>query len=443
MHLRTLSKDALKETLLQACFAPSQEARRQMMIALDQLQRVPGYIWMLVRVVNIDDLGVDVPLQCRQLAAILLKTFTLKHWQQRSELDCLLNPKEDCDGEMEDEEDEEVLSDAERDAVRHFLLTYLHEPDSQIALQLSVLTSGLAKSDYPTHWPNLISVLIAQIDSQSQTNKTADSETDRYTHQLSCFRASVYLRDALVSMSTTDGFAPNLMDICLNYFPYIARSWALNSRQIQTHLSSLLSQLHENTSLRRQYAFELQGHHTVVLMEVLKIFLEVSLPQIVDKFPCFNNFWKTYLTSIQLFCGFIKKTRPLCRLLALHKKPVSSSNTPSSSVLAGRERGRERSIADALHNQAFILFDASNDYFIPFEYCAQYEHEGLFVSVNTVLLLLRCQNCTPIILQKKFPLHVVNWLEALLGFYVKHLIDEDQERGQSISFSVVACVLVV
>ena len=452
MHLKTIDKNGLKETLYLACFGEGSSIRQTMMNSLEQMEYMPGFIWCLVRCVNIDDLGKDFPSECRQLASILLKTFVVKHWQPNGTSQFFKKNGDDvCSS---DEEPECPISTADKQAIKEFLLSYMHEPDCKIASQLAYLAAKIAVFDFPNQWPELITTLMKYL----QNNDS---------NPLQGFRASYYIHDILVELVTnkSDGNFPTILqEICISNFSHVVRAWANNSKYIQGHLTHLISHLNESnvSSLTRHYCFELKSYHTATLMKILKIFLEVALPSIIEKVACFQGFWKTYLNSIQIFSGFIHKIRPICRQLAvsafnggnnknLHRtmsavmeeeqleaEIVSQRCSTGNSLLrsstihcsvASHEHSIERTIADFLHRHAISEVESSSEedsssfYFIPMSYFSA-STEALFISVNTVLMFLRCQNCTPIVLQQRYPLLVIPWMESLLQFYFKHLIDE-------------------
>nr|CAB3459058.1 unnamed protein product [Digitaria exilis] len=57
------------------------------------------------------------------------------------------------------------ISNEEKDHLRKNLLLNIREENSQIALQLAVLISKIARLDYPKEWPDLLSVLAQQLQS--------------------------------------------------------------------------------------------------------------------------------------------------------------------------------------------------------------------------------------------------------------------------------------
>ncbi|RLM87666.1 importin-11 [Panicum miliaceum] len=60
---------------------------------------------------------------------------------------------------------EHGISNEEKDHLRKNLLLNIREENSQIALQLAVLISKIARLDYPKEWPDLLSVLAQQLQS--------------------------------------------------------------------------------------------------------------------------------------------------------------------------------------------------------------------------------------------------------------------------------------
>lgn len=89
----------------------------------------------------------------RQSAAILLKNFIKKHWQ-------------------EDEESFEhpVVSNDEKNTMRRALLSALNDPQKKISKALSAAVAAIAHTDWPDQWPDILPSLVQMISNQNDIN---------------------------------------------------------------------------------------------------------------------------------------------------------------------------------------------------------------------------------------------------------------------------------
>ncbi|XP_028053828.1 importin-9 isoform X4 [Camellia sinensis] len=95
----------------------------------------------------------ELPLGLRQLAAVLLKQFIKKHWQ-------------------EDEETFEhpVVSSEEKAAIRRILLLLLDDSQRKICTAVSMAVASIAHYDWPEDWPDLMPLLLKLISDQTNIN---------------------------------------------------------------------------------------------------------------------------------------------------------------------------------------------------------------------------------------------------------------------------------
>jgi hypothetical protein len=146
--------------LHEACFSPSASTKREMLVVLEQFQSHYGYMEYLVRVIDINDLGSSMHVDCRLLAAVLLKNLYLK----RSTCDATSTELSD---EMEfQDSNNRPLSIDEKSKLKSFLCSYHHDPECKVSLQLSLLIAKIARRDgdyWLREWPELIPALLAAI----------------------------------------------------------------------------------------------------------------------------------------------------------------------------------------------------------------------------------------------------------------------------------------
>lgn len=112
------------------------------------------------------------PLPIRQQAIIQFKLAALSHWKSRK-----------------------VLSDAQRVQIRNRCLGMLDEPDDSMAQFNTVISAKIARHDFPTNWPNLVTDLMAVIDSNLQKRYVQHSSDPRDALML---RRSLQLINAIL-----------------------------------------------------------------------------------------------------------------------------------------------------------------------------------------------------------------------------------------------------
>ncbi|XP_059317050.1 uncharacterized protein LOC132067756 isoform X2 [Lycium ferocissimum] len=161
---------------LNATLDPNQQVRSFAETSLQQATLQPGFGSALCRIAARRDL----PLGLRQLAAVILKQFIKKHWQ-------------------EDEEGFEhpVVSSDEKVAIRGLLLPLLDDPHRKICTAIGMGVASIAHYDWPEEWPDLLPSLMKCITDQTNMNAVHGA--------LRCF--------ALVSADLDDKMVPKLVPV--------------------------------------------------------------------------------------------------------------------------------------------------------------------------------------------------------------------------------------
>ncbi|KAI3467172.1 hypothetical protein Pfo_023835 [Paulownia fortunei] len=134
---------------LNASLDPSHQIRTFAETSLKQASLQPGYGVALARVAA----NGELPFGLRQLAAVLLKQYIRKHWN-------------------EDEEGFEhpVVPSNEKASIRGLLLASLDDPFKKICTAVSVAVSTIAQYDWPDDWPELVPFLLSLINDQTKLN---------------------------------------------------------------------------------------------------------------------------------------------------------------------------------------------------------------------------------------------------------------------------------
>ncbi|KAJ0037329.1 hypothetical protein Pint_23386 [Pistacia integerrima] len=134
---------------LSATLDPNQEVRSFAEASLNQASLQPGFGAALSKVAA----NRELPYGLRQLAAVLLKHFIKKHWQ-------------------EDDESFEhpVVSSEEKEVIRRLLLSSLDDSHRKICTAISMAVASVAIYDWPEDWPDLLPILLKLITDQTNMN---------------------------------------------------------------------------------------------------------------------------------------------------------------------------------------------------------------------------------------------------------------------------------
>ncbi|PUZ73576.1 hypothetical protein GQ55_2G485400 [Panicum hallii var. hallii] len=191
-------------------------ARRPAEAALAQCETRPGFCSCLLEIISAR--GLACREDVRLLATVYFKNSINRYWRHRR--------------------DSYGISNEEKDHLRKNLLLNIREENSQIALQLAVLISKIARLDYPKEWPDLLSVLAQQLQS---------------TDVLASHRVFMVLFRTLKELSTKRLAVDqkNYAEITGHLFEY---TWNLWKSDVQTILQNLsvLSQRNDLDSILEQ-----------------------------------------------------------------------------------------------------------------------------------------------------------------------------------------------
>ncbi|TFK75774.1 ARM repeat-containing protein [Pluteus cervinus] len=125
----------------------------------------------------------NIPLPVRQLAIIQFKNAALNHWRSRK-----------------------VLSDDHRKNIRERALSFLDEEDESVATCNEIIVARLARNDYPSTWPNIVTDLMKIIDANltKRYNYMNDDARDRLVLRRSLKLLGSILKE-LASMKMLNG----------------------------------------------------------------------------------------------------------------------------------------------------------------------------------------------------------------------------------------------
>jgi len=125
--------------VLKSSLSQDSTTRNQGEATLRSLELSPGFSSCLTEIINRQEADHSV----RWLAAVHLKNSINKYWRFRS------TPGS--------------LSEDEKSHLRDRILKLMEEEDSQIAIQLAVVISKMARFDYPKSWPQLFTELVSRL----------------------------------------------------------------------------------------------------------------------------------------------------------------------------------------------------------------------------------------------------------------------------------------
>lgn len=263
--------------------------------SLHQASLQPGFGSALAKVAANRELSSGL----RQLAAVLLKQFIKKHWE-------------------EDEETFEhpVVASEEKEAIRRLLLISLDDSHRKICTAVSMAVASIAHYDWPEDWPDLLPLLLKLINDQTNMNGVHGA--------LRCL--------ALLSGDLDDTVVPTLVPVlfpCLQtivsspqIYDKILRAKALSivhscssmlgvmSGVYKTETSALMSPMVQTWMEQFSIILEHPVHSDdpddwSIRMEVLK-----CLNQFVQNFPSLAEtqfrvvvgpLWRTFVSSLRVY----------------------------------------------------------------------------------------------------------------------------------------------
>ena len=122
--------------VLHNAMSPDDNLRKPATATLKQFEQIPGFISLLLLISSPSQ---NIPVPINQFAAIQLKNVIGRNWRRGN------------------------IQENERISIKQNLLQRLNETNSQVAEQLLVIVSKIAREDVPEKWPNLFDILTQQL----------------------------------------------------------------------------------------------------------------------------------------------------------------------------------------------------------------------------------------------------------------------------------------
>ncbi|MCL7037381.1 hypothetical protein MKW94_000954 [Papaver nudicaule] len=177
-------------SLIANSLSPDHNLRKPAESALSQSESRPGFCSCLMEVITAKDLVSQSDI--RLMASVYFKNGINRYWRNRR--------------------DSSGISNEEKIHLRQKLLSHMREENYQIAVQLAVLISKIARIDYPKDWPEVFTVLAQQLQS-------ADTLTSHRIFMV-LFRT---LKELSTKRLTSD--QKNYAEISSQFFEYIWHLW--------------------------------------------------------------------------------------------------------------------------------------------------------------------------------------------------------------------------
>ncbi|GLT91714.1 hypothetical protein SLE2022_095890 [Rubroshorea leprosula] len=188
---------------LSATLDPNQEVRSFAEASLNQASLQPGFGGALSKVAA----NRELPFGLRQLAAVLLKQFVKKHWQEGDE----------------SFEHPPVSSD-EKAVIRGLLLSSLDDSHRKICTAISMAIASIAVYDWPENWPDLLPFLLKLINNPNDLNGVHGA--------LRCL--------ALLSGDLDDAMVPTLVPVLFPCLHAIVSSPQIYDKYLRTKALSIV-----------------------------------------------------------------------------------------------------------------------------------------------------------------------------------------------------------
>ncbi|XP_026414929.1 importin-11-like [Papaver somniferum] len=198
-------------SLIANSLSSDQNLRKPAESALSQSESRPGFCSCLMEVITAKDLVSQSDI--RLMASVYFKNGINRYWRNRR--------------------DSSGISNEEKIHLRQKLLSHMREENYQIAVQLAVLISKIARIDYPKDWPEIFTVLAQQLQS-------ADTLTSHRIFMV-LFRT---LKELSTKRLTSD--QKNFAQISSQFFEYIWHLWQTDMHTILNSFSALAQNIVEH-----------------------------------------------------------------------------------------------------------------------------------------------------------------------------------------------------
>eukprot|EP01034_Spumella_vulgaris_P028241 gene28241-35064_t len=376
---------------------------------LQSFDEKQGYATSLVEVILSVDTDSSVEIDARHMAAILLKNLVYTRWSEYTSAG------------------KKLISEDEKSYIRKFLVAHLHEPDCKLSNHLACCIGKIMRFDWPGKWPELIPSLIQAINTENNLllnmrgmNALNEVMSELKEKVLACQRTKTVFNS-----------------LCVQLHPIISKVWCMSFKALQGHLVTIPLDVNtlssSSTFGERNTLDEVKLYFLTKVSNIVGIILLNSFSEISVKFGSnFQCFWKTYINTYQMISAFLRKARPLTNALIAQagaKIPGQQNYNADSYCPANANASKPHVMnafqvaASKINTQVDEFSDGVVDYYLS-PCLFNSNNAGLFTYLNLVLKLLKSLTCTPVMLQKRYPVEMVPVMQPLITFYYSHLVTE-------------------
>ncbi|KAH7677914.1 Importin-beta N-terminal domain-containing protein [Dioscorea alata] len=259
-------------SMLLSSLSPEVSERSPAESALSQCESRPGFCSCLLEIIASRDLA------CREdvrlLASVYFKNSINRYWRNRR--------------------DSAGITNDEKTHLRKKLLLHLREENSQIAMQLAVLVSKIARIDYPKEWPELFTSLAHQLQSSDI---------------LASQRIFMVLFRTLKELSTKRLTADQrtFSEIASNLFEYTWNLWQSDAQTILQSFSNLSQGISVNSSAEHQNILLLTCERWLLCSKIIRQLIVCGHPSDVTSAQVVRQVKKVcpvLLNAIQSFLPY-------------------------------------------------------------------------------------------------------------------------------------------
>eukprot|EP00250_Pteridium_aquilinum_P001245 c11455_g1_i1 orf=570-3623(-) len=259
--------------LLENALSQDEALRKPAEAALATCENRPGFCSLLMEIMASKDASVQS--SARWLASVYFKNSINRYWRLRR--------------------DSVGVSDTEKSYLRGKLLELIREENSQIAVQLALVISKIARFDYPKEWPDLFTTLVQKLQSHDV---------------LLTQRVYMVLNQVLKELSTKRLAADqkNLMQVTSQLFDYAWHHWQEDTQALLKDFATLLPNPESGLlSLESRQLLELRCERWLLCLKALRRMLKFGFSsdaKSVQEVPAVKQVCPHFLQQIRVFLGY-------------------------------------------------------------------------------------------------------------------------------------------
>eukprot|EP00249_Psilotum_nudum_P007668 c20733_g1_i1 orf=1506-4013(-) len=192
--------------LLQSALSQDEAVRKPAELMLASCENRPGFCSCLVEIIATKNL--EGQSTARWLASVYFKNSINRYWRHRRDI--------------------LGINDGEKAYLRNKLLELIREENNQVAVQLAILISKIARIDYPKEWSDLFPSMVQKLQSSDVlTTQRAYMVLNQVLKELSTKRLAVDQR--------------NFVEITSQLFDYTWQHWCSDTQRLLSSCSILLT----------------------------------------------------------------------------------------------------------------------------------------------------------------------------------------------------------